>query len=125
MGLPTLCGPKPTYTSGQVGRSRDRGAKLIVIDPFFEHPLAAKADHFVGLRPGSDTYLAMAWLNVIMNEGLYDEYFTKKFTNAPMLIIEGVNAPLNEALVKEGGNQQVMLFMGKDGQLHPLQAAHR
>ncbi len=35
-----------TYTSGQVGRSRDRGAKLIVIDPFFEHPLAAKADHF-------------------------------------------------------------------------------
>ena len=110
-----------TYTSGQVGRSRDRGAKLIVIDPFFEHPLAAKADHFVGLRPGSDTYLAMAWLNVIMNEGLYDEYFTKKFTNAPMLIIEGVNAPLNEALVKEGGNQQVMLFMGKDGQLHPLQ----
>lgn len=110
-----------TYTSGQVGRSRDRGAKLIVIDPFFEHPLAAKADHFVGLRPGSDTYLAMAWLNVIMNEGLYDDYFTKKFTNAPMLIIEGVNAPLNEALVKEGGNQQVMLFMGKDGQLHPLQ----
>ncbi len=63
----------------------------------------------------------MAWLNVIMNEGLYDDYFTKKFTNAPMLIIEGVNAPLNEALVKEGGNQQVMLFMGKDGQLHPLQ----
>ena len=26
---------EPTYTSGQVGRSRDRGTKLIVIDPFF------------------------------------------------------------------------------------------
>ena len=49
---------EPTYTSGQVGRSRDRGAKLIVIDPFFEHPLAAKADCFLGVRPGSDTYVA-------------------------------------------------------------------
>ena len=104
---------EPTYTSGQVGRSRDRGAKLIVIDPFFEHPLAAKADHFVGLRPGSDPYLAMAWLNVIMNEKLYDEEFTRKFTNAPMLLIEGANVPLNGALVEEGGNPQSMLVFDK------------
>ena len=105
---------EPTYTSGQVGRSRDRGAKLIVIDPFFEHPLAAKADHFVGLRPGSDPYLAMAWLNVIMNEDLYDHEFTQKFTNAPMLLIEGANVPLNGALVEEGGNPQSMLVFDKN-----------
>ena len=66
---------EPTYTSGQIGRSRDRGAKLIVIDPFFEHPLAAKADCFLGVRPGSDTYVAYAWLNVIMNEDLIDHEF--------------------------------------------------
>lgn len=104
---------EPTYTSGQVGRSRDRGAKLIVIDPFFEHPLAAKADHFVGLRPGSDPYLAMAFLNVIINEDLYDHEFTQKFSNAPMLLIEGANVPLNAALIEEGGNEQSMLVFDK------------
>lgn len=104
---------EPTYTSGQVGRSRDRGAKLIVIDPFFEHPLAARADHFLGVRPGADVYVAYAWLNVIMNEGLYDRAFTQKHTNAPMLVIEGAEVPLNEAIVKEGGNPQAMLVWDK------------
>ena len=105
-----------TYTSGQIGRSRDRGAKLIVIDPFFEHQLAAKADYFLGVRPGSDTYLAYAWLNVIMNEDLFDYEFTQKYTNAPMVLIEGIEAPLNEALIKEGGNEQAMLVWDKKSQ---------
>lgn len=104
---------EPTYTSGQIGRSRDRGAKLIVIDPFFEHPLAAKADYFVGVRPGSDTYVAAAWLNVIMNEDLYDREFTLKHTNAPMLLIEGANVPLNAAQVQPDGNPQSMLVFDK------------
>lgn len=104
---------EPTYTSGQVGRSRDRGAKLIVIDPFFEHPLAAKADHFLGLRPGSDPYLAMAWLNVILGEGLYDAEFTKKHTNAAVLLIDGPDVPLNAQLLDPAGNPQSMLIFDK------------
>ncbi|HZK42935.1 MAG TPA: molybdopterin-dependent oxidoreductase [Syntrophomonadaceae bacterium] len=75
-----------SYSSGQVGRSRDRGAKLIVIDPFFEHPLASKADVFVPVRPSSDVYMALAWLNIIINEDLYDHEFTTKYSNAPLLI---------------------------------------
>ncbi len=103
-----------TYCSGQIGRSRDRGAKLIVIDPFFEHPLAAKADYFVGVRPGSDPYLAMAWLNVIIGEDLYDHEFTKKYTNAAMLLIEGPNVPLNAQLLDPEGNPQSMLVFDKN-----------
>ncbi|MDO5042907.1 MAG: molybdopterin-dependent oxidoreductase [Slackia sp.] len=101
-----------TYTSGQLGRSRDRGAKLIVIDPFFEHPMAAKADHFVGVRPGSDVYLAAAWLRLIMDEGLYDEAFTKKWTNAPMLITKE-GAPIVAAQVMEGGSEDAFLVWDK------------
>lgn len=107
---------EPTYTSGQYGRSRDRGAKLIVIDPLFEHPLAAKADHFVGLRPGSDSYLAMAWINIIINEDLYDHEFTQKYTNAPVLIIEGPEVPLNQSMIQEGGKREVMLVWDKKSQ---------
>ncbi|WP_172135084.1 molybdopterin-dependent oxidoreductase [Adlercreutzia sp. ZJ473] len=107
-----------TYSSGQIGRSRDRGAKLIVIDPFFEHPLAAKADHFLGVRPGADTYVAMAWLNVIISEDLYDHEFTRKHTNAPMLLIDGPDVPLNGQLIDPEGNPQSMLVFDRaSGQL--------
>jgi len=75
-----------TYTDGPVNRGRNRGAKLIVIDPNIEHPLASKADYFLGLRPGSDSALAMAWLNIIISEKLYDAKFCKHWSTLSMLI---------------------------------------
>jgi len=64
----------------------DKGAKLIVIDPRFEHPLAHKADYWLPVRPGADGALALAWLNVILQEQLYDRRFVEKWTNAPYLV---------------------------------------
>lgn len=98
-----------TFTSGQIGRSRDRGAKMIVIDPFFEHPLAAKADVFVGVRPGSDNALAMAWIRLIISEGWYDEEFTKKYTNMPMLIYSDSKLPVMENQIRAGGSDKTYL----------------
>ena len=92
------------YTSGQVGRGRDNGAKIIVIDPFFEHPLAAKADHFIPVRPGADPFIAMAWIHVIMNEDLYDHEFVTKYSNAPMLITADTELPITGNMLYEGGN---------------------
>lgn len=51
-----------------------KGLKVIVIDPRFTET-AAKADLWLPLRPGSDLALALAWLNVIIGEGLYDQAF--------------------------------------------------
>jgi thiosulfate reductase / polysulfide reductase chain A len=53
---------------------RQNGLKLIVIDPKFTET-AAKADLWLPLRPASDLALALAWLNVIIWEGLYDAAF--------------------------------------------------
>jgi len=53
---------------------KDNGLKVIVIDPRFTET-AAKADLWLPLRPGSDAALALAWLNVIIWEGLYDQQF--------------------------------------------------
>lgn len=64
----------------------DKGAKLIVVDPRYEHPLAHKADLWLPVRPGSDGALALAWLNVILEEQLYDRDFVEKWTNAPYLV---------------------------------------
>ena len=53
-----------------------RGARLIVVDPR-SNWLSTRADYLLQLRPGTDAALAMAWLNVIISEGLYDEDFVE------------------------------------------------
>jgi anaerobic selenocysteine-containing dehydrogenase len=55
------------------------GVKMIVIDPRFSET-AAKADLWLPIRPGSDNALALAWLNVIISEGLYDCDFVRELT---------------------------------------------
>lgn len=74
------------FIAGEVNRSRERAAKLIVIDPCFEHPLAAKADYFLGIRPGTDLALAMAWIRLIIEEDLYDHDFMSRWTTLPLVI---------------------------------------
>jgi len=59
--------------------SKKRGAKIIVIDPR-RTPPAEAADIWLQIRPQTDGALGLAWLNVIINEGLYDKEFVDKWT---------------------------------------------
>jgi anaerobic selenocysteine-containing dehydrogenase len=63
----------------QLTQTERRGAKLIVVDPR-KINIAEKADHWVQLRPGTDDALALGMLHVIIQEGLYDKEFVKKWT---------------------------------------------
>jgi anaerobic selenocysteine-containing dehydrogenase len=60
-------------------RAKKRGAKLIVVDPRLTET-AARADIWLQPRPGTDTALLMGWMNVIINENLYDTDFVEKWT---------------------------------------------
>lgn len=84
----------------------ERRAKLIVVDPRFEHPLAHKADLFLPVRPGSDGALMMSWIHVILSEGLYDKEFVKHWTNGPMLVRTDTMRLLREGEVIAGGDQK-------------------
>jgi thiosulfate reductase/polysulfide reductase chain A len=53
--------------------------KVIVIDPR-RIEIAKYADMWLQIRPGTDTALLMAWLNVIIEEGLYDKAFVDRWT---------------------------------------------
>ena len=55
------------------------GTISIVVDPR-RTPAAAMATHHLQLRPGTDGALALAMLNVIINEELYDKEFVSKWT---------------------------------------------
>ncbi len=53
--------------------------KVIVIDPR-KTETAEEADMWLQIRPGTDTALFMSWINVIIEENLYDKEFVEKWT---------------------------------------------
>ncbi len=57
---------------------RKKGTRLIVIDPR-RTELAAVADLWLQVRPGTDAALALGMINVIISEGLYDREFVDKW----------------------------------------------
>lgn len=68
----------PFYTNPGNARAilkgRERGMKLIVVDPR-ETPTTALADIHLPVRPGTDGALALSMANVIIHEKLYDRDF--------------------------------------------------
>ena len=59
--------------------ARRNGARLVVVDPRFS-TAAAKADRWLPIRPGTDTALLLAWLNVLVEEELYDRDYVERYT---------------------------------------------
>lgn len=55
-----------------------RGAKLIVVDPRFS-TAASKADWWLPIRPGADIALLLAWMNVILGEGIEDRQYLARY----------------------------------------------
>ncbi len=87
-----------------------RGTKLIVIDPRFSW-FAARSEHWLQIRPGSDGALAMGFLHVIVNEGLYDSDFVQKWTNAQFLVRRDTNELLREShLWPEGQESRYVIW---------------
>ncbi len=60
-------------------RNLDKGARLVVIDPK-RIPIADRAEMYLRIRPGTDGALALAMMNVIINEKLYDRDFIEQHT---------------------------------------------
>ena len=70
------CAP---ITTDYVWRCRDRGGKLIVVDPR-RTPITRNADLYLPLRPGTDLALYLALLHVVLREGLADREFIAAHT---------------------------------------------
>jgi len=59
--------------------AKERGARLVVIDPRLSET-AAKADDWIRIKPGTDTDLALGFIQVIIEEKLYDSGFVEAWT---------------------------------------------
>jgi anaerobic selenocysteine-containing dehydrogenase len=86
---------KPLWTNPDEYKGVDfwnayrRGSKLIVVDPR-EGFLAKRADLWLQLRPGTDAALALGFLNVIVEEGLYDKEFVGEYVHRWDAFVERV-----------------------------------
>ena len=64
----------------------ERGGKIVVITPDYSAP-SAKADYWIGVRPGlSDTSVLLAVTKILMDNRWIDEKFVRQFTDMPLLV---------------------------------------
>ncbi|MDP3947646.1 MAG: molybdopterin-dependent oxidoreductase, partial [bacterium] len=83
-----MTGLNPVLSAKKMADARMRGMKLVVVDPVCSIA-GAKANEWIPIRPGTDGALALAMLNVLLNElKIYDADFIKIKTNGPYLVGE-------------------------------------
>jgi len=70
---------------------RENGGTLIVVDPRYTLT-AAKASKWLPIRPGTDGALALAMINVIIEEKLYDRDFVSRWCTGFELLSERARA---------------------------------
>ncbi|MHB1794434.1 MAG: molybdopterin-containing oxidoreductase family protein [Acidobacteriaceae bacterium] len=63
-----------------VQEARQKGARLIVIDPY-KTRTAQAADWHLQIRPGTDSALALGMMHVLIAENLYDADYVARFTH--------------------------------------------
>ena len=91
-----VIGNSDEYKGESFSVSLEKGAKLIAVDPRLTR-IAARADIWLQLRPGTDTALALGMLNVIVNEKLYDTEFVENYVHGWEPFVKRVNEyPLNK-----------------------------
>ncbi len=110
--------PMETHVRGvnySFRKAKKRGAKFIFIDPWFNPSAEELADEWLPIRPGTDTALALAMMNIIINEGLYDKDFVSAHTNAPFLVRSDNGELLREHDIVAGGSDKYMVWDAASG----------
>ena len=79
------------YKGEPFSQALDAGARLIAVDPRMTR-IAARADIWLPLRPGTDTALALGMLHVIIHEDLYDTDFVENHVYGWEPFVERVRA---------------------------------
>ncbi len=69
-----------TNTSWYLAQAREKGSRVVCIDPRFTESAASLADQWIPIRPGTDAAMLIAMAHVIVSEDLQDHGFVDKYT---------------------------------------------
>ncbi len=83
-----------------------QGAKIITIAPDYNQT-SIHADQWIPVEPGSDSFLAMSLVHVVLKERLFKEAFVKEQTDLPFLVRLDTRRLLRESDLREGGSAEV------------------
>jgi anaerobic dimethyl sulfoxide reductase subunit A len=73
----TICG---TNTAWYLVQAKERGARVVSVDPKYTDTTAACAHQWIPIRPGTDTAMLLAMAYVIITEDLHDQKFLDTYT---------------------------------------------
>ena len=79
-----------------------KDATLITVDPRFSVP-AGKSKYWLPIKPGTDMALLLAWMNVLIDEKLYDEDYVERYTIGFEQLAEHVRSYTPEWVYLETG----------------------
>ena len=63
----------------EMAQAIDKGATIITVDPRFS-TAASKSKYWLPIKPATDMALLLAWIHVIIEEGLYDRDYVDMYT---------------------------------------------
>ncbi len=69
-----------TNTCWYLAQARERGCKVVSIDPRYTATAATFADQWIPIKPGTDTAMLLAMAYTMIIEGLQDQTFLDKYT---------------------------------------------
>jgi anaerobic selenocysteine-containing dehydrogenase len=93
-----------------------RGTKIVAVDPRLSW-FASRAHIWLRPRPGTDGALGMGFLNVIINEALFDGAFVEKWTNASHLVRCDTGKLLRESDLVDDGSPRNFVVWDREREL--------
>ena len=105
-----LWGNNPAATwlarTGEIQKGLKRGARMIVIDP---KPtiFARRATQWLQVRPGTDQYVALGLLNLLLQDARFDHAYAARWTNGPLLVRRHTGRFLRESDIVAGGRDHI------------------
>ena len=86
-----------------------KGTRVVSISPDY-NPTARQSSLWIPIKPGSDSFLAMSMVHVIIKEKLFDKNFMREQTDLPLLVKLEDGRLLRESDVMKGGDENTFYF---------------